>query len=97
MKPFGVTNSTIVFMDFMSCILQPYLDQFVVIFIDEILIYSRDLQEHEADHQVILSILRDKKPFSKFGMCEFWMSKANFLGHVISQGDMVVDPSKGQY
>ncbi|KAK2448981.1 hypothetical protein QL285_008220 [Trifolium repens] len=78
----------------MNQIFQPYLDQFVVIFIDDILIYSKDHQEHAKHLRIVLEILREKQLYAKFSKCEFWLSKVKFLGHVISQGGVSVDPSK---
>ncbi|MCH82779.1 RNA-directed DNA polymerase (Reverse transcriptase), partial [Trifolium medium] len=92
--PFGVTNAPAVFMDYMNRIFQPYLDKFVVIFIDDILIYSQNPQEHAKHLRIVLQTLREKKLFAKLSKCEFWMSEVKFLGHVISQGGVAVDPSK---
>jgi len=92
--PFGVTNAPAVFMDYMNRIFQPYLDQFDVIFIDDMLIYSKSPQEHASHLRIVLSILREKQLFAKFSKCEFWLSKVKFLGHVISQGGVAVDQSK---
>jgi len=91
---FGVTNAPAIFMDYMNIIFQPYLDQFVIIFIDDILIYSKSSQEHAQHLRIVLSILREKQLFAKFSKCEFFLSEVKFLGHVISQGGMVVDQSK---
>ncbi|GAU51265.1 hypothetical protein TSUD_412520 [Trifolium subterraneum] len=92
--PFGLTNAPAVFMDYMNRIFQPYLDKFVVIFIDGILIYSKDPQEHAEHLRIVLNILREKQLYAKFSKCEFWLSEVKFLGHVISQGGVSVDPSK---
>ena len=92
--PFGVTNAPAVFMDYMNRIFQAYLDQFVVIFIDDILIYSRTPQEHGEHLRIVLSVLQEKQLFAKLSKCEFWMSEVKFLGHVISRGGVAVDPSK---
>ncbi|XP_058726523.1 uncharacterized protein LOC131597879 [Vicia villosa] len=92
--PFGVTNAPAVFMDYMNRVFQPYLDQFVVIFIDDILIYSRTIEQHMEHLRIVLSVLREKKLFAKLSKCEFWMSEVKFLGHVISGGGVAVDPSK---
>ncbi|GAU29982.1 hypothetical protein TSUD_360970 [Trifolium subterraneum] len=92
--PFGLTNAPAVFMDYMNIIFQPYLDKFVVIFIDDILIYSKDPQEHAEHLRIVLNILREKQLYAKFSKCEFWLSEVKFLGHVISQGGVSVDPSK---
>ncbi|GAU44250.1 hypothetical protein TSUD_399960 [Trifolium subterraneum] len=92
--PFGLTNAPAIFMDYMNRIFQPYLDKFVVIFIDDILIYSKDPQEHAEHLRIVLDILREKQLYAKFSKCEFWLSEVQFLGHVISQGGVSVDPSK---
>ncbi|GAU37353.1 hypothetical protein TSUD_395350 [Trifolium subterraneum] len=92
--PFGLTNAPTVFMDYMNIIFQPYLDKFVVIFINDILIYSKDPQEHAEHLRIVLHILREKQLYAKFSKCEFWLSEVKFLGHVISQGGVSVDPSK---
>jgi hypothetical protein len=92
--PFGVTNAPAIFMDYMNRIFQPYLDKFVVIFIDDILIYSKDPQEHVEHLRIVLEILREKKLYAKFSKCEFWLDEVKFLGHVISQGGVSVDKSK---
>ncbi|GAU50680.1 hypothetical protein TSUD_371390 [Trifolium subterraneum] len=92
--PFGLTNAPAIFMDYMNRIFQPYLDKFVVIFIDDILIYSKDPQEHAEHLRIVLNILREKQLYAKFSKCEFWLSEVKFLGHVISQGGVSVDPSK---
>ncbi|GAU51141.1 hypothetical protein TSUD_240800 [Trifolium subterraneum] len=92
--PFGLTNAPAIFMDYMNRIFQPYLDKFVVIFIDDILIYSKDPQEHAEHLRIVLNILREKQLYAKFSKCEFWLSEVKFLGYVISQGGVSIDPSK---
>jgi len=94
--PFGVTNAPTVFMDYMNMIFQPYLDQFFIIFIDDILIYSKSPQEHAHHLRIMLSILREKQLYVKFRKCEFLLSEVKFLGQVISQGGVAVDQSKVQ-
>jgi len=92
--PFGVTNAPVVFMDYMNRIFRPWLDKFVVVFIDDILIYSRTREEY-ADHlKVVLKILRDHQLYGKLSKCEFWLEEVQFLGHVISAKDIAVDPTK---
>ncbi|XP_050898334.1 uncharacterized mitochondrial protein AtMg00860-like [Lathyrus oleraceus] len=91
---FGVMNAPVVFMDYMNWIFQPYSDQFVVIFIDDILIYSRTPQEHGEHPRTVLLVLQEKQLFAKLSKCEFWMNEVKFLGHVISQGGVSVDLSK---
>ncbi|KAA3477575.1 DNA/RNA polymerases superfamily protein [Gossypium australe] len=92
--PFGLTNAPTVFMDLMNQIFRLYLDRFVVVFIDDILIYSRDESKHAKHLRILLKILRDKKLFTKFSKCEFWLREVGFLGHIVSVEGIRVDPSK---
>ncbi|GJW61106.1 putative reverse transcriptase domain-containing protein [Tanacetum coccineum] len=81
--PFGLTNAPAVFMDLMNRVCKPYLDRFVIVFIDDILIYSKSRKEHEGHLKLILKLLKEEKLYAKFSKCEFWLSKVQFLGHVI--------------
>ncbi|CAA0830863.1 Uncharacterized mitochondrial protein AtMg00860, partial [Striga hermonthica] len=92
--PFGLSNALAVFMDLMNRIFHPYLDQFVIVFIDDILIYSKSQKEHEEHLRVVLETLRREKLFAKCSKCEFWLQRVSFLGHVITQAGIEVDPSK---
>ena len=92
--PFGLTNAPAVFMDLMNRVFRPYIDSFVVIFIDDILVYSKSREEHEQHLRMVLSVLQEKKLFAKFSKCEFWLREVSFLGHVISENGISVDPSK---
>ncbi|XP_052725926.1 uncharacterized protein LOC128194383 [Vigna angularis] len=92
--PFGVTNAPAVFMEYMNRIFRPYLDKFVVVFIDDILIYSRTEDEHEEHLRLVLGVLREKELYAKLSKCEFWMKEIQFLGHVVSAGGISVDPAK---
>uniref|UniRef100_A0A2N9IT26 Integrase catalytic domain-containing protein n=1 Tax=Fagus sylvatica TaxID=28930 RepID=A0A2N9IT26_FAGSY len=92
--PFGLTNALAVFMDLMNRVFQPYFDQFMVVFIDDILIYSKSLEEHEQHLKVMLQTLRDHKLYAKLKKCEFWLESVAFLGHVISKDVILVDPKK---
>ncbi|KAG8492907.1 hypothetical protein CXB51_010118 [Gossypium anomalum] len=92
--PFGLTNAPAVFMDLMNRIFRPYLDRFVVVFIDDILVYSRNETEHAEHLRLVLRILRDKQLYAKFSKCEFWLREVSFLGHVVSASGIRVDPSK---
>ena len=92
--PFGLTNAPAIFMDYMNRIFRPYLDKFVVVFIDDILIYSRSPQEHETHLHLVLQTLREKKLYAKLSKCEFWLSEVKFLGHVVSKDGISVDPHK---
>jgi len=92
--PFGVTNAPGVFMNYMNKVFHPYLDNFVVVFIDDILVYSKTREEHEEHLRIVLKTLRDRQLYAKLSKCEFWLSEVSFLGHVVSQGGIAVDPSK---
>ena len=92
--PFGVTNAPGVFMDYMNKVFHPYLDSFVVVFIDDILVYSKTREEHEEHLRIVLQTLRDQQLYAILSKCEFWLEKVNFLGHVISQRDIAVDSPK---
>ena len=82
--PFGLTNAPGAFMDLMNRVFHPYLDQFVVVFIDDIFVYSNDAQEHEQHLKIVLRILREKILFAKLSKYDFWLNKVSFLGHVVS-------------
>ncbi|KAA3466335.1 DNA/RNA polymerase superfamily protein [Gossypium australe] len=92
--PFDLANAHAIFMDLMNRIFRPYLDRFVVVFIDDILIYSRDESEHNEHLRIVLQTLRDKQLFAKFSKYEFWLKEVEFLGHIISADGIRVDPSK---
>jgi len=90
--PFGLANAPAAFMDLMNRIFKPYLDEFVVVFIDDILIYSRTPDEHTHHLRVALDVLRKNELYAKFSKCEFWLEKVDFLGHVVSSEGVSVDP-----
>ena len=92
--PFGLTNKLAAFMDLMNKIFQPYLDQFVVVFIDDILVYSKDAQEHEQHLRIVLQILREKQLFAKLRKCDFWLKEVPFLGHIVYAEGIRVDSTK---
>nr|GEY84963.1 putative reverse transcriptase domain-containing protein [Tanacetum cinerariifolium] len=92
--PFGLTNAPTVFMDLMNRVCKPYLDRFVTVFIDDILIYSENIKEHKGHLKLILRLLKKEELYAKFSKCEFWLSKVQFLGHVIDSEGIHVDPAK---
>ncbi|GJR46804.1 reverse transcriptase domain-containing protein [Tanacetum coccineum] len=92
--PFGLTNTPAVFMDLMNRVYKPYLDKFVIVFIDDILIYSRNEKEHEEHLKTILGLLKKEELYAKFSKCEFWIYTVKFLGHVIDSSCIHVDPAK---
>nr|GEZ81515.1 putative reverse transcriptase domain-containing protein [Tanacetum cinerariifolium] len=92
--PFGMTNAPTVFMDLMNRVCKPYLDKFVIVFIDDILIYSRSEEEHEAHLKTISDLLKKEKLYAKFSKCEFWLKEVQFLGHMVNREGIHADPSK---
>ncbi|KAI3750014.1 hypothetical protein L2E82_20638 [Cichorium intybus] len=92
--PFGLTNAPAAFMDLMNRVCRPFLDTSVIVFIDDILIYSWNQEEHETHLRQVLELLRREKLYAKFSKCEFWLREVQFLGHVISSEGFKVDPVK---
>nr|GEW98631.1 putative reverse transcriptase domain-containing protein [Tanacetum cinerariifolium] len=92
--PFGLTNAPVVFMDLMNRVCKPYLDKFVIVFIDDILIYSRNKEEHANHLRIILELLRKEKFYAKFSKYDFWIRTMQFLGHLIDSQGLHVDPAK---
>ncbi|GJW78303.1 putative reverse transcriptase domain-containing protein [Tanacetum coccineum] len=92
--PFGLTNTPAVFMDLMNRMCKPYLDKFVIVFIDDILIYYRNKEEHAYHLRIILELLKKEKLYAKFSKCDFWISILQFLGHVIDSQGIHIDPAK---
>ncbi|KAA0059961.1 pol protein [Cucumis melo var. makuwa] len=91
---FGLTNAPAVFMDLVNRVFKDFLDSFVIIFIDDILIYSKTKAEHEEHLRQVLETLRANRLYAKFSKCEFWLKKVSFLGHVVSSEGVSVDPAK---
>nr|GEV38752.1 putative reverse transcriptase domain-containing protein [Tanacetum cinerariifolium] len=91
--PFGLTNAPAVFMDLMNHVCKPYLDKFVVVFINDILVYSKDEEEHEKHLKIILELLKKDRLYAKFLKCDFWLDSVQFLGHVIDRSGVYVDPA----
>ncbi|WMV18336.1 hypothetical protein MTR67_011721 [Solanum verrucosum] len=91
---FGLTNALAAFMDLMNRVFRQYLEMFVIVFIDDILIYSRSEDEHIDHWRIVFQILKDQQLFAKFYKCEFWLRSIAFLGHIISSKGIEVDPKK---
>ncbi|CAA0837933.1 Uncharacterized mitochondrial protein AtMg00860, partial [Striga hermonthica] len=92
--PFRLSNAPTVFMDLMNRVFHPFLDQFVIVFIDDILVYSRDIDQHKEQLRIVLETLRREKLYAKFSKCEFWLNRVAFLGHIVTARRIEVDPSK---
>jgi hypothetical protein len=93
---FGLTNAPAYFIYMMNKVFMEYLNKFVVVFIDDILVYSGNEEEHEEHLRLALQKLWENRLYAKLSKCEFWMKQVAFLGHVISKGGISVDPSKVQ-
>nr|GFA64256.1 retrotransposon protein, putative, Ty3-gypsy subclass [Tanacetum cinerariifolium] len=92
--PFGLTNAPAVFMDLMNRIFHEFLDKFVIVLIDDILVFSKSKEEHEDHLRTVLQTLRQEKLYAKFSKCEFWLSNVAFLGHIVSTEGITMDPAK---
>ncbi|GJS54308.1 putative reverse transcriptase domain-containing protein [Tanacetum coccineum] len=92
--PFGLTNALAVFINLMNRVCKPYLDKFIIMFIDDILIYSKMKEDHENHLRLMLDFLRKEKLYVKFSKCEFWLQEVHFLGLVVNHDGIHVDPSK---
>ena len=93
---FGLTNAPTYFLYLMNLVFMPELDKFMVVFFDDILIYSENEVDHVEHLRVVLSRLREHKLYAKFSKCEFWLKKVPFLGHILSEDGIFIDPSKVQ-
>jgi hypothetical protein len=91
---FGLTNALAYFMNLMNKVFMEYLDKFIVVFIDDILIYSKNDSDHEEHLRMVLQKLRDNQLYAKFTKCEFWLDEVHFLGNIISKGGISVDAAK---
>lgn len=89
---FRLTNAPVVFMDLMNKVFQACLEKFVVMFIDDILVYSKSPEEHTQHLRIVLQILKEHRLYDKFSKCEFWLNKVSFLGHMVSKQGVQVDP-----
>jgi hypothetical protein len=92
--PFGLTNALALFMDLMNRVFQSHLDKYMVVYIDDILVYSNSFEEHEEHLRQVLQIMRDHQLYVKLSKCEFWLERVTFLGHVISIKGVFLDPKK---
>jgi hypothetical protein len=92
--PFGLTNAPVVFMCIMNGIFRNYLNKFVIVFLDDILIYSKSEEEHEHHLKLVLQVLREKQFYNKLSKCYFYQKKIHYLGHIISENGIAVDPEK---
>ncbi|GKC54116.1 putative reverse transcriptase domain-containing protein [Tanacetum coccineum] len=92
--PFGLTNAPTVFMDLMNRVCKSYLDNFVIVFIDDILIYSKTKEDHVVHLKLVLELLKQERLYAKFSKCNFWLQEVHFLGHVVNHNGIHVDPSK---
>jgi hypothetical protein len=92
--PFGLINAPVYFMNLMNKVFMEELDKFVVVFIDDILVYSRSAEDHGHHLRIVLGKLRDHQLYAKFSKCEFWLQKVSFLGHILTTEGVAVDPEK---
>ena len=92
--PFGLKNAPSTFMDVIHRVFQPCLDQFIVVFINDILIHSKPKEAHDGHLRIVLHVLRDLQLYAKFSKCEFWLTELKFLGHVASASGVSMDPKK---
>ena len=92
--PFGLNNAPAIFMEYMNRIFRSFLDKFVMVFIDDILIYSKTKKEHEEHLRIVLQILKEKQLYAKLEKCDFWLKEVKFLGHMINENGVSINPSK---
>ena len=94
MVPFGLSNAPAVFMCMMNGVFREYLDKFAIVFLDEILVYSKSEEEHENHLRMVLQVLREHKLYAKLNKFSFYQKQIHYLGHIISKDGMAVDPEK---
>ena len=92
--PFGLTNAPAAFMSLMNTVFHEYMDKFIIVFVDDILVYSNNEDDHVKHLSIALQVLRENQLFAKLSKCDFWLKEMNLLGHVISKAGVAVDPSK---
>ena len=96
MIPFGLTHALVAFMDLIHRVFLPYLDRFIVVFMDDILIYSKSEEDHKGHLRIVLQTLREHQLYAKFSKSEFWLTKVRFLRHVVSTSGVSVDQEKAE-
>jgi hypothetical protein len=94
--PFGLSNTPVVFMCLMNGVFRNYLDKFVIVFLDDVLVYSKTEEEHEKHLRMVLQVLREHQLYAKLSKCSFYQRQIHYLGHLISEEGIVVDPGKVQ-
>ena len=94
MVSFGLTNAPVVFMCLMNGVFRDYLDKFVIVFLDDILVYSKTKEEHEQHLRMVLQVLREHQLYAKLSKCSFYQRQIHYLGHIISKEGIVVDLKK---
>ena len=92
--PFGLTNAPAAFMDLMKRVFRDFLDQFVIVFIDDILVYLRNERQYDTHLRLVLQCLREYQLYAKFDKCSFWLKQVAFLGHIVNYQGISVDPEK---
>ena len=92
--PFGLNNTPTTFIHLMNRVCSPMLDRSVIVFIDDILVYSRSREQHEEHLREIFVVLRSARLYAKFSKCDFWLREVQFLGHLVNQEGILVDPAK---
>jgi hypothetical protein len=94
MVPFGLSNAPIVFMCLMNGVFREYLGKFVIVFLDDILVYAKSEEEHGNHLRMVLQVLREHQLYSKLSKCSFYQKKIHYLGHIVSKDGISVDPEK---